>query len=64
MMRTLFVVALAAAVAGCTWTQKAVSGGAVGGVAGFAIAGPVGAGVGAATGAIATPLASPGTPDP
>jgi len=61
MMRALFVVALAAAVAGCTWTQKAVSGGAVGGVAGFAIAGPVGAGVGATTGAIMTPLASPGT---
>jgi hypothetical protein len=53
------ITAFAVAAAACTWTQKAVSGGAVGGVAGFAIAGPIGAGVGVATGAIATPIVAP-----
>jgi hypothetical protein len=47
------------ALAGCTVLQKAVSGGAAGGVGGFFIAGPIGAGVGGAGGAILTPMVLP-----
>jgi hypothetical protein len=54
------VVLLSMMATSCTYTQEAISGGAVGAGAGFAIAGPVGAGVGAAAGAIATPLVTPG----
>jgi hypothetical protein len=57
----LVVMALAAPAVGCTWTQKAVSGGAVGGVAGFALGGPIGAAAGATAGAVTTPMMVPGT---
>jgi hypothetical protein len=53
---TVTGIIMALALSGCTFMQKAVVGGAVGGVAGFALAGPIGAGVGAAGGAIATPM--------
>jgi len=53
----LALAALAAGAAGCTTTQKVLSGATVGGVTGFAMAGPIGAGIGAAGGAVAVPLA-------
>jgi hypothetical protein len=55
----LVVIALSLIAGGCTYTQEAIGGGAVGGAAGFAIAGPIGAGVGAAAGAFTTPMVSP-----
>jgi hypothetical protein len=58
-MKVVAIVALVVALAGCTVLQKAVSGGAAGGVGGFFIAGPIGAGVGGAGGAILTPMVLP-----
>lgn len=55
-LRFVVVAALTAAVLGCTTTQRAVSGAAVGGVAGLAVAGPIGGAVGAGAGAVAAPL--------
>ena len=55
------VVALASGVVGCTTTQKAVSGGAVGGVTGLALAGPIGAVAGATAGAVSAPMMSLGS---
>jgi osmotically inducible lipoprotein OsmB len=51
------VIALSLELAGCTTTQEAIGGGAVGGVAGLAVAGPIGAVAGATAGAVATPMA-------
>jgi osmotically inducible lipoprotein OsmB len=50
------IAALTAVVMGCTTTQKAVSGGALGGVAGLAVAGPIGAVAGATAGAVTAPM--------
>jgi osmotically inducible lipoprotein OsmB len=50
------IAALAAVAMGCTTTQKAVGGGAVGGVAGLAVAGPIGAVAGATAGAVTAPM--------
>lgn len=55
------VVALASGVAGCTTTQKSISGGAVGGVTGLALAGPIGAVAGATAGAVTAPMMSLGS---
>ncbi len=46
----------AAGAMGCTTTQKAISGGAVGGVAGLVVAGPIGAAAGATAGAVTAPM--------
>lgn len=56
-----FALALTAGVVGCTTSQKAVSGGAVGGVAGLAIAGPIGAVAGATAGAVTAPMMGMGS---
>jgi hypothetical protein len=53
----LSVVALG--LTGCTLVQKAVTGGAFGGVGGFFVAGPVGAAVGAGAGAVVVPIVGP-----
>jgi hypothetical protein len=55
-LRFAVIAALTAAALGCTTTQRAVSGAAVGGVAGFAVAGPIGGAVGAGAGAVTAPL--------
>jgi osmotically inducible lipoprotein OsmB len=57
-MRTKLVLAVVVTLSlgGCTTTQEAVSGGAVGGVAGLAVAGPIGAVAGATAGAVMTPM--------
>ena len=49
---------LAAALLGCTTTQKVLTGAAVGGGAGFLLGGPIGAAVGAGAGAMAVPVAT------
>ena len=54
----LAVVALSAFLAGCTTTQKVMTGGAMGGVTGFALAGPIGGAAGVAVGAVAAPMMS------
>ena len=52
------LVVLATGVAGCTTTQKVVSGAAVGGGTGLLLGGPIGAAAGAAIGAVAAPVGS------
>jgi osmotically inducible lipoprotein OsmB len=54
----LALAAVAAAMLGCTTTQKVVSGAAVGGGTGLLLGGPVGAAAGAAIGAVAAPVGS------
>ena len=54
----LAVVALSAFLAGCTTTQKVMTGGAMGGVTGFALPGPIGGAAGVAVGAVAAPMMS------
>jgi osmotically inducible lipoprotein OsmB len=49
----VLAIILTIAVAGCTTTQRAVTGAAAGGVTGALVAGPIGAAVGAGGGAVA-----------
>ncbi len=58
LVAALAVVALSAGIAGCTTTQKVMTGGAMGGVTGFALAGPIGGAAGLAVGAVAAPMMS------
>jgi osmotically inducible lipoprotein OsmB len=54
----LALAAVAAAIMGCTTTQKVVIGAAVGGGTGLLLGGPIGAAAGAAIGAVAAPVGS------